>query len=131
MVGITSGMNSFDPEMDSTGKATRFTGYATQVVNMQLEAEHGEGEGLVWANDKRLLLTGEQMLALGRWREREAVTFEESGRHGLSPLAALRYFDPCWMYPIPLVHAGIYGVLKVCKPHPTSPVQPPLFNIGS
>jgi hypothetical protein len=111
MMGETGGMSYMSATLDKGGKATRFVGYNTPVVNAELAAL--EGAGAMLANDERLKLTGAEMVALATAVEQGWLSAETTGRHGLSPLAALKYFDPCWHYPIPLIHAGIYGVLKV------------------
>jgi hypothetical protein len=114
MEGESGGMNHMNTDSDKGGLATRFRGYACTVLNQELARR---GDGNVLANDPRLLLTGEQMLALGKAAEEGLLTMQMCGRHGLSPLAELPYFNPCWHYPIPLIHAGIYGVLKVSPPN--------------
>jgi hypothetical protein len=108
----------------SKGTAIRFEGYSQPVFNKQLADREKDQSLRVYADDPRLLLTGDQMLAMGRWVEMGMCDFETTGRHGLSPLAKLPYFDPCWHYAIPLVHAGIYGVLKVITTQSCHPNRP-------
>lgn len=126
--GVSGGMSSMDRDVEQTGGlATRFLGYSTPVYNEYLAKRDGPENAMCMADDERLMLSGDEMVAMGRWVEEGVLTFAETGRHGRSSLAALPYFDPCFHYPIPMVHAGVYGVLKVRKPHPTAP----MFNVRS
>jgi hypothetical protein len=120
--GVSGGMSSMNLDVEQTGGlATRFLGYSTPVHNEYLAKSFGPENAMCMADDTRLMLTGEEMVAMGRWVEQGVLTFAETGRHSSGSLAALPYFDPCWHYPIPMVHAGVYGVLKVRKHHPIRP----------
>ena len=115
---VASGLSAEEMGMQE-GEAMRFMGYKEPMWQpFILVMEGGEGshnnpdECMVYANDGRLWLNDRQQRWLGEEVARGHVSVDDVGRHGVSPLSMLPYWDTVDGPEISVVHAAFYGVAK-------------------